>query len=454
MHFRRQYNNICVSKSRGVFVFFTSSYYEDVYAPSQFPLRRMITSISSVLPALLPFILQSKVRGSAPISSPPASTELICHTALASDCYPAIFQPTEHFQRIHDDQSIPPGLHVRMNLATGLKEARLNVPEPPGVSHAELVIIDDLPPPPSIEEDDPAVEIPDLQDQSDSDTEYEHREAYHPAAFNTEESSLFYSSITTLQSTTALSNRELPALSALQDLAHSIHWGAELARDPAVCQTLIFAINSGSAASSEVRSAAALLMGTAIHSNPDALQALLSHRYSSEAGRAPAAIVIAALRDPEQRDIMLKTRTVFLLSQLCQNTEQLHIFLHSRGLDTLLDLFETYQMTPDNGNDKFRAKVANFIYDRILSGLGNANGLLTQSGSENNALGNDQVLTKGLEPWCKAFTNTLKMYETVGMTAERLSPTVEAAFESIKEADQALKVAHAPLRICGDELEL
>ena len=408
----------------------------------------------SVLPALLPLILQSTVYGSVPISSPPASTDLICHTTLASECYPAIFQPTEHFQRIHDDQSIPPGLHVRMNLATGLKEARLNVPEAPGTSHAELVIIDDLPPRPSIEEDDPIVEIPELQDQSDSDTGYERREPYHPAAFNTEESSLFYSSITTLQSMRALSDRELPVLSALQDLAHSIHWGVELARDSAVCQTLVSAINPGSVASDEIRSAAALLMGTAIHSNPDALEALLSHEYSSEAGRAPAAMVTAALRDPEQRDIMLRTRTVFLLSQLCQNTEQLHIFVRSGGLDTLLDLFEKDQITPDNGNDKFRAKVANFMYDRILSGLGNADGLVTQSGSENSALGNDQVLIRGLEPWCNAFTNTLRMYGIVAMTAEHLSPTVEATLESIKEADRALKEAHAQIRICRNNFEL
>ena len=416
----------------------------------------MIISIRlSVLPALLPFILQSKVHGAAPLSSPSASTELICHTTLAAECYPAIFQPTEHFQRIHDDQSIPPGLHVRMNLATGLKEARLNVPEPPGTSQAELVVIDDLPPRPSIEEDDPVVEIQELQDQSAPDAGYGRREPYYPAAFITEESSLFHSSITTLQSTTALSKRELPALSALQDLAHSIHWGVELARDSAVCQTLVSAINPGSTASSEVRSAAALLMGTAIHSNPDALEALLSHRYSSEVGRAPAAIVIAALRELEQRDVMLKTRTVFLLSQLCQNTEQLHIFVHSGGLDTLLDLFETDQMTPgDDGNDKFRAKVANFIYDRILSGLTNANGLVTQSDSADSMLGNDQVLTKSLEPWCNAFTKTLKMYEIVGMTAQHLSQTVEAAFESIKEADQALKEAHAQLGICGNYSEL
>ena len=409
----------------------------------------MSIRLSIFLP-ILSFILLSKVHGFAPVSSPPASTELICHTALASECYPAIFQPTEQFQRILDDQSVPPGLHVRLNLATGLKEARLNVPEPPGTSHADLVIVDDLFPHPSIEEDDPVAEIPGLQDQSDPDTGLDRRGTYHPAAFNTEESSLFYSSITTLQSTTALSNTELPALSALQDLAHSIHWGSALARNTVVCQNLVHTMNPRSPVSSEIRSAAVLLLGTAVHSNRDALDTLLSHQYSSEAGMTPATMVLAALRDPEQIDPTLKTRTVFLLSQLCQDSEQLRVFVHSGGLDTLLDLFETDKMTPDDGKDKFRAKTANFIHDRILSSLSNTNGLATQSGLENSRLRHDQVFREGLEPWCNAFTKTLRMYELVGMSAENLSLAAEKAFESIKEADKALQEAHTQLRVCGN----
>ena len=396
----------------------------------------------SVLPPLFLFFILSGVHGFAPVSSPPASTDLICHTAHASECYPPIFQPTEHFQRIHDDQSIPPGLHVRMNLATGLKEARLNVPEPPGTPHADLVIIDDLPPRPRIE-DDPVARIPELQDQSHPDLGNERIGPYHPAAFNVEESSVFHSSITALHSTTVLSNTDLPALSALQDLAHSIHWGLVLVQDTAACRSLVSAIDPGSPASGEIRSAATLLLGTAVHGNPDALDTLLSNPYSSEAGVTPAVAVLSALRDQDQGDITLKTRTVFLLSQLCQDPEQLRIFVHSGGLDTFVDLFESERTTLHDGKERFRAKVANFIYDRILSSLG--------ADHEISALESDQALVKGLEPWCDAFTKALKLYKLVGMSADHLSPAADAALKSIKETNQAL---HGQLGICENESEL
>lgn len=407
----------------------------------------------SILPPLLSMLLLNQVGASAPASSPAASTELICHTAHASECYPAIFQPTEHFQRIHDDQSIPPGLHVRMNLATGLKEARLNVPEPPGTPHADLVIIDDLPPRPSIEEDGVVPEVPELQDQSDPDTGYE-RGPYFPPDFDAEESSLFSSSIAKLHSRTALSTTDLPSLSALQDLAHSIHWGVALARDTIVSQHLISAIDPRSATLTKVRSAAALLLGTAIHSNPDALDALLSHPHSSEAGTVPVLIVLAALRDSEQADITLSKRIVFLLSQLCQNTDQLRVFVHSEGLTTLFDSFEPEKAIWDDSSHKFRAKAANFIYDRILSILGSADGLVSQPGSEISGLKDDQTLVKGLKPWCNAFRDVLRKYKVASMNGEDLSPAADAAYESIKEANQKLRAETLHLGICGDESEL
>lgn len=409
------------------------------------------TRLSVLSPLLLFFSLLCKVHASAPAFSPPASTELICHTALVSDCYPTIFQPTEHFQRIHDDQSIPAGLHVRVNLATGLKEARLNIPESSGTSHTALVVIDELSSPPSIGKEDAVAGVPELQDQLDPDTGHERRGPYHPAASNTEESSLFFSSITTLHSTTSLSYTELSAITVLQDLAHSIYWGVALARDTAVCQMLVSAIDPGSHAPCEIRSAAALLLGTAVHSNPEALDAVLSHKYSSEAGLTPAVTVLAALKAPDQGDLTIKTRTVFLLSQLCQNTGQLRVFVDSGGLDTLFDLFEPDRMTLDTGKDKFRAKAANFLYDRILC---STTGLVSQSGLKASTLGNDQALMKGLKPWCNGFTRMLRVYELASMSAENLSTAADAAFESIRETNQALKEAHAQLRICGNESEL
>ena len=341
-----------------------------------------------------------------------------------------------------------------MNLATGLKEARLNVPEPPGTPHADLVIIDDLPHRPSIEEDEPVAEISELQDQSNPDTGYE-RGPYFPAAFDAEESSIFSSSIATLHATTtALSVTDLPALSDLQDLAHSIHWGAALARDTVVSRRLVSAIDPASAASPEVRSAATLLLGTAIHSNPDALGALLSHPSSPDARMDPLINVLAALRDQEQYDMTLKTRTVFLLSQLCHNTEQLGIFVHSDGLILLLDHFEPENLTLDDGKDKFRAKAANFIYDRILSGLDGANGFLSQSGSQISGLQDNPALVKGLERWCNAFPKALRKYESVGGGAKALSSAAEIAYESIKQTNQALREKSLQFGICGNESEL
>jgi nucleotide exchange factor SIL1 len=64
----------------------------------------------------------------AAASSPSAETELICHTENPAECYPKIFSATEEFQIVHDDQDLPSGLHVRLDMGTGKKEARLNTP--------------------------------------------------------------------------------------------------------------------------------------------------------------------------------------------------------------------------------------------------------------------------------------------------------------------------------------
>jgi len=166
---------------------------------------------------LLLFLLPlSFVQASAPASFPEASTELICRTQHGSECYPAIFQPTEHFQPVHHDQFLPAGLNFRTNLATGLKEARLNVPEPPGTLKADLVdetfedAVDDAP-------------LVGIQDQTNPDRDYPHRPSY----FDPEESSLFASSASTLRaSSSSLAPEAIrSALEILTELCHDYHWG-------------------------------------------------------------------------------------------------------------------------------------------------------------------------------------------------------------------------------------
>lgn len=59
----------------------------------------------------------------------PTGDEMICSQETAGDCYPKLFQPTKDFQIIREGQDIPPGLHVQMDMTTGKKQARLNIPE-------------------------------------------------------------------------------------------------------------------------------------------------------------------------------------------------------------------------------------------------------------------------------------------------------------------------------------
>lgn len=57
-----------------------------------------------------------------------APLEFICSPEDPTDCYPKVFSPTEHWQVIKPNQDIPGGLHVRLNLDTLQREAKLMDP--------------------------------------------------------------------------------------------------------------------------------------------------------------------------------------------------------------------------------------------------------------------------------------------------------------------------------------
>ena len=63
---------------------------------------------------------------------PESSNQIVCDEAHAEEpsqnCYSKIFVATNEFQIIRPNQVVPPGLHVRLNLQTGIKEAKLMNP--------------------------------------------------------------------------------------------------------------------------------------------------------------------------------------------------------------------------------------------------------------------------------------------------------------------------------------
>lgn len=239
-----------------------------------------------------------------------------------------------------------------MNIATGVKEAKLNEPDlDEGSQAAGLVIIDDVPNGP-----------PRLQDQSKPQGFAPQR---HPH-FDPSESFLFASSVDDLKASPSLPSTAIPALASLEDLAHSQHWGLTLARDSSLSHILFQFLSpaaSESQSSLEIRSAAALLLATAIHNNPAALTAALSHFYNDEWPTGPLEAVILALSHEQLPSLL--ARMVFLLSALCQDETQLWKFVDAGGLGLLAQVFDAENAGSD-GKDRLRGKIANFMIDRLL----------------------------------------------------------------------------------------
>lgn len=418
-----------------------------------------LVHVPSVLCYIFFLLPISLVHANAPTPSLEASTELICHTQHAIACYPAIFQPTEYFQTIHHDQVLPAGLYVRMNLATGLKEARLNIPEPADSPHADLVVIDD--PPSSFSKEEPREEpvedvpIEALQDQSNPHRDY----PYIPSHFDPEESSLFAFSASALRSSSPSSAPEaiLLSLETLTDLCHDYHWGLTLTRDAEIVPRLIYTLDpSVAGTSAEIRSHTALLLGTAVQNNPDASDALLESTNGDDPSQNAMQAVIATLKEPveETGDPTLHRRTMFFLSQLANDPLQLQAFLMKDALDILHKLFivQTLAITPSDdptfigdGRDKLRAKIANFMYDHVLPALdGNegqrlASQLVHRGGAWSGGDGRKD-LVKVLEPWNVAFGTAIDEYTIFFVGKEEgASPVKYTTYQSVSEAAGLLK---------------
>ena len=306
----------------------------------------------------------------SPVSSPEASTNLICHTSNPADCYPTIFSPTKDFQIVHDDQSIPTGLHVRMNLATGLKEARLNVPEEDQDDESAIVVIDNASSqeetldnldghPPSIAVQDPSQEY---------DAFWQGKLSEAPAPGHDIDT---FKSLTSalIEDSSATASR----LNALTEAVHDIEWGLALAEDYVLTARILELISFDSTAGNlDAKSAAALTLGTALQNNDKARDTFISNCQQHDF--EPTKLLLSELEATHEAHVSGRAspqhlafagRLVFLVSQLCRDNSQLQIFSKGEGLRTLGAFFGEEKAGPINndGLARVQARIANFVAD-------------------------------------------------------------------------------------------
>ena len=311
----------------------------------------MKASFRSLAALVLLLPLSYRALASASSSAPQSGHEgIICH---GSKCYPRVFIPTEEFQVIEPDQDIPAGIHLRLNLGTGLREGKINVPGegaefegvavelPPNGSDSLLVVGAEAPPDPSINIPPPPV----------NDDPYGFIKVPHSAPA---EEIPFADAVSIILDAPLFSIPKLnEALSSLENLVHEMYWGLQLST-PRNINALLNLI--GNSANPTIRSSAATVLGSALQNNPKALKSAL------ESGEVKLMKMLVEALEKEIDD-STRLRVMYALNQGIKSDQTRGEFLAMDGLAKLLKLFQDIT----TGGGEFRGKVSTFIEDNFCN---------------------------------------------------------------------------------------
>lgn len=307
----------------------------------------------SALVLLLPFLSLGSAYQPSPWEEH-EDTDLICH---GETCYPSVFRATDEFQIIQADQTVPRGLHIRVNMETGVKEGKINVPGegtdleeatvnlPPGDS-VDLVIV---------EEEEPKITRLPLSAIIKDDGGDGYGAIKPPSTADTDQLT-FADSVAIVLDAKAFSNTTLNhALTSLENLVHEIYWGLKLA-DPKNVKALLQLILKSE--EPKVRSSSALVLGSALSNNPKALKSALGG--SGDEVNLIETLVVS-LRYEKDNDA--RARIMYALGQAIKSPETNSDFLRVRGLPILRELWD--KVETDGG--EFKGKVSTFVEDNFLN---------------------------------------------------------------------------------------
>ncbi|KAJ8071155.1 hypothetical protein OCU04_001495 [Sclerotinia nivalis] len=239
-----------------------------------------IRSILSLAWLSLPIF--ARAFSADPAASPSADTELICPTDNQAECYPRIFQPTRDFQIIKPRQDIPPGLHVRLNISSGLKEARLNIPmegddvtlELDIPTEQAMVVIEDV-----------EVKSSEESQPSSSPPAYSGHGRIQPPPPSSSDFESFRTSLASLKGQDASLDA---ALTSLSELSHDIYYGSELMADEAAVSALICLMAKESLSEDGSDHSASAILSSSLQNNPTAVASLSLFHDTVMAPTCPA----------------------------------------------------------------------------------------------------------------------------------------------------------------------
>ena len=322
---------------------------------------------------------------SASLPSPPAVDEanIICSSSDTTDCYPKIFIPQNHFQVIREGQEIPPGLHVRLNVYTGQKEAKIYAPDEPEDSALEGFPVD--------------YSVTTFNDEEASEETFKvpvGAPEYDPVGMiktpetpsSMDDHFILATSMAELRKTVSKNGtwqqaEEEKVLTAslqdLEDLAHDIYYGLKISEDQDAVKALFCLMTSPPDSEEGIERQAASIVAAATQNNPKALAQFARRWGVIKAAKCPEGAGISTATVAEAffdsicltRDVMAMRRSprtvsakVAALSGLVKDPHIKKDFLAQGGMGKLLSVV----LAPGEQWDGARTKIGHFVLDNFL----------------------------------------------------------------------------------------
>lgn len=295
----------------------------------------------------------------------PEVQDLICHTDNPAQCYPRVFQATDEFQIVHDDQELPNGLHVRLNIWTGQKEAKINVPDEADPSLEGLPV-------------DKAVVIVEPEEGAQPQENVEQRipegaPAYEPVGkIKTPpvEEAGFWDALKVIKAGKATSEELHGALENLLDISGDIYYGLKLSEDKEAVRALL-CLMVGSDATPDDRQAGSRILAGAMQNNAKALEKVekeWSNYMASQCGASTlrdafyTSFMPSATDDLSAVAVSRAGSTVFAIKGLLQSPVIRDEFLANGGMKNLLEVIAA----EDERWDPAQRKVGYLLLDTFL----------------------------------------------------------------------------------------
>lgn len=231
------------------------------------------------------------------------SARLVCSENDPTDCYPKIFEPTDDWKVIRQGQEIPAGLHVRINMETLQKEAKLN---------------------------------------SDDDSNENRQVEQVPAVvYQSNDVSTFDGAVNKIISVAQVSDQKKllqdtsidTAAETLVDLSHDLEYGVRLTQDPKIFLSII---EVAEAAGSSLEEKLFRLMGSSLRNNPEAIGNVLKYQKPDFIER-----LFDILENSSTSEVTRK-RVLGIIQALSLNQAfklEYLTFHGSRGIDRLVAIF-------------------------------------------------------------------------------------------------------------------